>query len=266
MVPLISHEIPKSMIAEHQDAVNDYMFVLLHKLMEDDDYAKLAYDYRDAGGVVYLDNSCYELGASLDNDILYDYCQRLRPDVVILPDVLGDKNATLDRTFEYLDKYPECSNYGMAVAQGSTDRELIECYAEFRDYRGEAELDIYMLGIPFVFKWAEKDPTIQAEERINLLHKMDYECALDKNRLHHLLGTWQPREFIEYQKYNWIYSIDTSNPVMAALEGTKYTNEGPLVKPKPVFDSTFHLSVDQIDMDMLYYNVEAFRSIVHGSR
>ena len=34
----ISHEIPISIIDEHQDFISDYMFVLLHKILEDKEY------------------------------------------------------------------------------------------------------------------------------------------------------------------------------------------------------------------------------------
>ena len=32
----ISHETPLSIINEHQDFISDYMFVLLHKILEDE--------------------------------------------------------------------------------------------------------------------------------------------------------------------------------------------------------------------------------------
>lgn len=258
---LISHEIPLALIDDHQDKISDYMYVLLHKMIEDPVYAQKAYDYK---GMVYLDNSCFELGASLDNDVLYEYCNTLNPTVVILPDVLGDRKATIERTFEFLDKYPHVSNYGMAVAQGSNPDELIDCYAEFRDYRNENELDLYMIGIPFVYSWVEKSPAAQAHARIQLLELMDKRRIIDRSRMHHLLGTWQALEFNFYRDYDWVYSIDTSNPIMAAIDGSRYTNSGLFQKPKANFDSAYHLTEGDIDMDLLYYNVESFRRIVNG--
>lgn len=261
---LISHEIPLSLIDEHQRSISDYMYVLLHKMIEDPVYAQKAYDYKKAGGLVYLDNSCFELGASLDDELLYEYCEKLNPTVVILPDVLGNKNATIDRTLSFLDKYPHVANYGMAVAQGSTPGELIDCYAEFRDYRGEGEFDIFMLGIPFVYSWVEKEPAVQAAARIQLLELMDRRRVIDRNRWHHLLGTWQANEFSHYRNYQWVYSLDTSNPIMAAIDGTRYTDIGLFHKPKATFDTAYDLTVSDIDMQLLYYNVKTFRRIVNG--
>lgn len=261
---LISHEIPLALIDEHQDKVSDYMYVLLHKMIEDPVYAQKAYDYKKAGHKLYLDNSCFELGASLDNDLLYEYCEKLNPDVVILPDVLGDKNATIKRTFDFLDRYPHVGNYGMAVAQGSTRSELMECYATFRDYRNEEEHDIFMLGFPFVFSWVDRDPASQTAARIELLRFMHDNSIIDKNRCHHLLGTWQANEFSRYRDYDWIHSIDTSNPVMAAIDGSRYSDMGLFQKPKATFDSAYHLTERDIDMFLLYNNVETFRRIVNG--
>lgn len=263
---LISHEVPLSLMGSgHQRAISDYMYVLLHKAIADPAYEKAVLDYKAAGGIVYLDNSCFELGAALDDDLLYEYCEKLKPDVVILPDVLGDKNATIDRTFKFLDKYPHVANYGMAVAQGETPEELIECYAEFRDYRNIDEYDIYMLGIPFVFKWVPKEERIQAGARMILLDYMNETRIIDKHRPHHLLGTWWAGEFAEYRGYGWVHSLDTSNPVMAAIDNMKYEpDRGVDTKPKSTFDSTYNLEASDIDMDLLYFNVNAFRSIVNG--
>ena len=71
----ISHEIPISIIDEHQDFISDYMFVLLHKILEDKEYANLALEFSDHGEIIYLDNSCFELGESLDNELLYEWYQ-----------------------------------------------------------------------------------------------------------------------------------------------------------------------------------------------
>jgi hypothetical protein len=171
---------------------------------------------------------------------------------------------TLHRTFEYLDEYPSAATGGMAVAQGSSPDEMIHCYAELRDYRSEFDQPIEMIGIPFVFSWIERDPALQAAERIRLLQLMDSCRIIDRNRSHHLLGTWQASEFLHYRKYSWIWSIDTSNPVMAAIDGNAYETYGIDEKPKATFDSAYHLKESDIDMDMLYINVGKFRRIVNG--
>lgn len=253
----ISHEIPLSLIEEHQDFISDYMFALLHKAIEDKKYLNKVCEYRDAGGVVYLDNSCFELGESLSNEVLFDYFEIIKPEILILPDTLGNKENTVKRSTQFLKQYPDTLHHAMAVIQGSSIEEMIECYIEHTKIDG-----LPWIGIPFVYSWAEKTPTIQATERIRLLERL--EPYIDDSINHHLLGTWQAREFAFYRDYDWIKSLDTSNPVMAALDGTKYGDFGILSKPKSTFDTTYHKKESEIDMKLLYYNVKLFRRIVNG--
>jgi hypothetical protein len=263
----ISHEIPRCLIDEHQDFISDYQFVLLHKILEDKDYAELVCAFAGCGEFTYLDNSCFELGESLDNDILYEWFTRLEPNYVVLPDVLGDKKRTLERSLEFVNDYPDTIIHGMPVIQGSTPDEMIECYNDFMKFEVGHEggiLGFPIIGIPFVYSWIDKDPTLQANERIKLLEKMDKEC-INKSLKHHLLGTWQAREFAHYRNYDWIHSIDTSNPVMSALDGTPYAGiHGLTQKPKSTFDSVYNMKEEDINLDLLYYNVDTFREIVTG--
>jgi len=275
MKKLIAHETPLSLMKSQEDhfKINDYTYILLHKLIEDPEYYKTVVDIINIGAwngtshQVYLDNSCFELGASLSNELLYEWTQKLRPSVVILPDTLGNKEATISQTNEFLVSYPDTAGYGMAVIQGNSPDEMLDCYQEFRDQRvGDHEQDIYMIGIPFVYSWVEKDPLTQATERVKLLRRLNDLRIVDRNRPHHLLGTWYAGEFSHYRDYHWIRSIDTSNPVMAAIDGNKYSPVigGVTEKPKATFDKVYNMNMGDIDMDLLYYNVNRFREIVHG--
>jgi hypothetical protein len=244
---------------EHQDLISDFMFALLHKAIEDKEYLRRVCEYRANGGTVFLDNSCFELGASLDNHLLNEYFEIIRPDVVVLPDVLGDKEQTFERTTQFLKDYPQVAPYSMAVIQGSSPEELIDCYNMFMSL----DVRIPWIGIPFVYSWVERDPRAQADERIRLMKELNA-FFVDTTRNHHLLGTWQAREFSHYREYDWVRSIDTSNPVMAALDGVAYGDLGLESKPKSTFDSTYHMKESDIDMDLLYNNVRQFGRIVHG--
>ena len=164
----------------------------------------------------------------------------------------------MERTIEFVNIYPDTISQGMPVAQGATQDELIDCYKQFRDFGlefGGQVKHFDIIGIPFVYSWADKEPTTQANERIKLLKRMVEEEIIDLNLKHHLLGTWQAREFSHYRDYNWIYSVDTSNPVMAALDGDIYGNMGRLNKPKSSFDSVYNLQPEEIDFNLLYKNV-----------
>jgi len=274
MKKLIAHETPLSIMkSDDHFKINDYTYVLLHKLIEDPEYYNAVKDIINVGAwtwngtshQVYLDNSCFELGASLSNELLHEWCLKILPSVVILPDTLGNKEATISQTNEFLASYPGTVNYGMAVIQGNSPDEMLDCYQYFRDLRvGDFDQSIYMIGIPFVYSWVERDPYIQARERYLLLKRLNDERVVDHNRPHHLLGTWQAKEFNYYRDYNWIRSIDTSNPIMAAIDGNKYTDMGLDEKPIASFDKVYGMNISDIDMDLLYYNVNKFKEIVNG--
>lgn len=262
---LVAHETPLHIMqSKDHFKINDYTYVLLHKLIEDPEYYEVVKKINETRlHPIYLDNSCFELGASLSNDLLYEWTTKIVPSVVILPDTLGNKKATIEQTKEFLNEHPDTTHYGMAVIQGSSPEEMIECYQEFRDIKIEGE-EIFMIAIPFVYSWAEKDPIVQANERIKLLHRMNDTRVVDKYRKHHLLGTWWAGEFAYYREYDWVYSVDTSNPVMAAIDGNKYSSAGVIGKPKATFDKVYHMKKGDIDMDLLYHNVNVFKEILNG--
>lgn len=258
---LISHEIPFDLLKDHQNSISDYLYVLLHLIIKDEAYLEYTISYKKKGGVVYLDNSCFELGESLDSGLLYEYYKKISPNVVILPDKLGYKTDTIKRSLEFLEKYPDTIEQAMPVIQGNSIDEMLECYREFSKIPG-----LQYIAIPFVYSWVSKDAFIQASERVSFIDTLHNSSIINKKLKHHLLGTWLPQEFVHYRNYDWIYSIDTSSPIMAAIEGTSYTNLGIQSKPKPNLDSVYNKKVDDIDMDLLYHNVRLFRKLVNNTK
>ena len=73
----------------------------------------------------------------------------------------------------------------------------------------------------------------------------------------HLLGCNLPQEFGWYSNYPFIKSIDTSNPVMAALDGVSYWDFGLLGKPY----SNMNMEFDRIDEKLILENANKFREI-----
>ena len=254
---LISHEMPFSLMKKKQDEYNDYLYVLLHRYLKGGEYADFADNYK---GSVLLDNSCYELGESLSNEILYATIHKLRPTWFVLPDTLGNKEKTIQRSTEFLMQYDDFGGaIPIGVAQGASGTEIIDCYKYFRD-----RFKNIVLGFPFVFSWVDKHSYSQTQNRIDLLKYMLARNIIDKSRNHHLFGTWQAREFRVYRHFDWIKTIDTSNPIMGALEGTKYGPGGIYVKPKLKFDDVFDLPLNKIDVNLVDYNVKMFRNIANG--
>ena len=77
----------------------------------------------------------------------------------------------------------------------------------------------------------------------------------------HLLGCAVPQEFGWYKDINCVESIDTSNPVMATLEDIQYKKHGLYKKPKANMNDFFYMLNDQVDFDLLDYNLKMFRKV-----
>ena len=77
----------------------------------------------------------------------------------------------------------------------------------------------------------------------------------------HLLGCAVPQEFGWYSGINCIESIDTSNPVMAALGGYTYTSGGLKSKPKENMNNFFYIEGNKINYDLLDHNLTKFKEI-----
>ena len=77
----------------------------------------------------------------------------------------------------------------------------------------------------------------------------------------HLLGCSIPQEFGWYDNNPRIESIDTSNPVMAALEGIEYEEHGLNFKPEANMNDHFDVNFMDIKYGSILYNVNKFKKI-----
>jgi hypothetical protein len=77
----------------------------------------------------------------------------------------------------------------------------------------------------------------------------------------HLLGTASPIEFGMYKNMPFIESIDTSNPIMAAIGEMPYTKMGLHLKPMANMNKHQDISKEFVNEDLVDFNVEMFRTI-----
>ena len=82
-----------------------------------------------------------------------------------------------------------------------------------------------------------------------------------KDTKFHLLGCSIPQEFSWYDNHPQIESIDTSNPIMAALEDTLYNDFGLNSKPKANMNDYFDIDFSKIDYLNVVHNTNKFRII-----
>lgn len=253
-------EMPLEWMLKHHDEFNDYLYVLLHLYLKNDRYREFCKNYQ---GMVILDNSCYELGESMDNQLLFDAAIDLEPDFVILPDKLNFFVATCERSEAFVNSYRDklpAKTQMMGIIQGKNDQELIDAYNWMYKH-----LNIRAFGIPFIFGDVSLDSQAQMIRRLEFMRVFD-RIVFRSDCYHHLLGTWCTAEFALYPTlgYNWINSFDTSNPIMAALEANRYRALGIPMKPRTKLDEVFYHSYETLEphLELARYNVNKLRQII----
>jgi hypothetical protein len=124
-------------LMEKNNELNDYDFVLFHLYKENKQYKEYFLNQREQNPdrLMILDNSAYEFYVKGETLNLYEfYCAivELKPDIYILPDTLMNKQKTLEDTKSFYKKYGltivlKTRSLPMAVLQGNTPEELLEC-------------------------------------------------------------------------------------------------------------------------------------------
>ena len=97
--------------------------------------------------------------------------------------------------------------------------------------------------------------------RISFISRLYSDGAIHDNDRVHLLGCSVPQEFGWYRGFSFIESIDTSNPIMAALEKKLILEGGLSEKPKANMNDFFDIKFEDIDHFLVELNVAVFREI-----
>jgi hypothetical protein len=256
----VSHEVPKCLLKASLE-FNDYQYCLPHLLDQDTAYRKHFYDFKKSGGYIIMDNSLHELGEAYDHERLMFWVNELEPDEFIVPDVWMDIDATLKNAEEWIKlKYPLNTTL-VAVVQSRSFKDAEECYLALK------KLGYKKIAFSYGADWyMDKFHDIHIDKakmmgRISAVKQMFYNGVIKKNDRVHLLGCSLPQEFGWYENCSYIESIDTSNPIMAALEGIGYDEFGLLTKPKANMNDHFYIDIKDVNLKLVLHNVETFKKI-----
>jgi hypothetical protein len=256
----ISHEVPKCLL-KNSKLFNDYQYALVHLLEENEEYKNHFIQCKNEGIPIYLDNSLHELGEAIGGDILMKWVNILEPENVFVPDVWMDIDATLKNAEEWIKlKYPS-NTTPVAVVQSRSFKEAEECYRALKN------MGYKKIAFSYGADWyMDKFHGIHVDKakmmgRISAVKQMFHNGTIKKNDRVHLLGCSLPQEFGWYENCSYIESIDTSNPIMAALEGMGYDEFGLLTKPKANMNDYFHIDIKDVNLKLVFSNVETFKKI-----
>jgi len=256
----VSHETPLCLLEDSRQ-FNDYDYALPHLFDEEPAYLEYFRESKEMGRYIIMDNSLHELGHAYDSDRLMHWIEELLPNEFIVPDVWENMRESIQNAEIWnLYNFPKGVEK-VAVVQATTLHEAATCYQTYKDlgYKKIAfsyGASYYNDVVPHPNKALGK-----ALGRLSMIAAL-YETKVirDDDRVH-LLGCAVPQEFGWYRGFKFIESIDTSNPVMAALEGIRYTSAGLTEKPKANINDYFYMLGEQVNYDLLTHNLSKFNEI-----
>jgi hypothetical protein len=257
----ISHEVPLCLLEESLTFC-DYQYALPHLLESNETYRLHFLRCKNKGVEIYMDNSLHELGHSMDADVLLKWIDILEPSNFFIPDVWEDCTASIVNA-KYWSKIQLPKNTTkVAVVQAKSINEAIRCTQTYIDLGYEKIA--YSYGASYyndIYPHINKDLG-KALGRLKMISTLYSNGVLLPTSRVHLLGTACPIEFSLYKGIKCIESVDTSNPIMAAVDGIKYNNLGTHSKPKSNMNSCSNIDYKDINMELLNHNVETFKNII----
>lgn len=256
----ISHEVPFCLLEKSRE-FNDYDYCLPHLLDENEEYKKFFKESKKQGRYIIMDNSLHELGEAYDTERLLYWVKKLKPNEFIIPDVWENHKASVKNAKEWKKIELPKEVTKVVVVQAKNEKEARECVLDYRS------LGYEKIAFSYGASWyndicphPNKDLG-KAIGRFTFINKLYTKDELPEYIRVHLLGTSSPIEFGMYKNIPNIETIDTSNPIMAAIGEMPYHNLGLTTKPKANMNNFQDEKIDFINIDLVEYNVEQFRKI-----
>lgn len=286
----VSHEMPIALMQNGMEKkYNDYSYALVHLFDEHPTYYKYFVNALREKRFVILDNSIFELGTAFDAKVFAEKIEKLVKDaggksetlMYVIPDVLDSRTGTIRNMNSFLKEYPDLPGRTMAVAQGETMEDLIQCFAQIRKKKGidrigisfncQAYEDFFQKSGAFNPEKADELERLTVWKKgrqvfLEMLHHLGYLDGVEV----HLLGCSLPNEFHYYTTEHKeigksIKSLDTSNPVVHGLLGIRYSTESGLDQKQSIkLAEMIDMPASKIDiqkMKMIMYNLDAFRLV-----
>ena len=255
----ISHEVPRCLLTASTE-FNDYDYCLPHLLDQDEEYKQYFIDARDKGRYVIMDNSLHELGEAYDFERLKYWVNELEPDEFMVPDVWMNCGQTAAQAKYWLQfEFPE-KTQKIAVIQGEDKNQAYLC-ANLLQNLGYKKLCVSYGATWYNDFFPHSNPDMgKALGRVRFVQGL-LKLEELKDIKFHLLGCSIPQEFSWYDNNPRIESIDTSNPVMAALEGIEYKEHGLNTKPSANMNDHFNVDFMDIQYGSILYNANKFKKI-----
>lgn len=226
------------LFCEYQN--NQYHLALAHRVLSDDIYMSYYKEKSVQGHYVILDNGACELGESIRKEDLLRAAELIQPTQIILPDKLNDAEVTIRISTDFIKfaaGHLSAKVTFMAVTQGVTRDEWLNCYNEFSN-----NTKIKTIGI------SNTDAVYPNHEfyfsRVETIKFLSNQNLINKNQTIHLLGLNNSghMELDQLKQFKFIEGVDSSAPIVhGAFEvefeyGKQYTKIRKYLDPDAVFN------------------------------
>jgi hypothetical protein len=256
----ISHEVPLELLSWSK-TVNDYEYILPYFYLRYPEYKAFYHQCKEEGRFSILDNGLFE-GETYTTDALLNLIGLLNPDIFVVPDEWNDYM----KTFEHAKEWAIYNNHNpstnlMIVLQGEDFSEIKRLYKWCYDL-GYRYFALNHSSVAYEKLFPHKNMLVsKMMGRIQMVHLMS-EVFHDDVYVH-LLGASLPQEFMYYEGYDFLKSVDTSNPILVGANKETYGSfGGMLTKPKDKMEKFFEQDMLP-NMNFITENVKEFRKIIN---
>ena len=260
----ISHELPLSLM-NNAYKWNDYDYCLPHLVDKFDQYRIFFQKSRLDKRFIIMDNGLFEGVFHTVQDLL-EKINLIRPNIFIVPDSWNDSVTTIRSAKHWMINFKNDLPKGvelMAVCQGKDMGELITTYQTLIDL-GYTHIAFNHSSIAYQKEYEGMDPLkASMYGRMELIRRLVQSGTIRKDIYHHLLGCSLPQEFMSYDDWSFIKSVDTSNPILVGAEGQRYSDSGLTWKPKEKLEHYFEMNLED-KVEDIKFNVDKFKSFIKG--
>lgn len=217
----------------------DFDFVIASTCLEYPEYMKYFMGAKDTNPrFTILDNGAFEMGEAITDEKYIELARKLRPDVLVVPDVYKDNAATGRRAGNFIDVWQNDPIDGvelMGVLQGNSWDTLVSTYKILY-----APVCKY-IGLPYA-AGIDRYQFLKAHPEISGVH---------------ILGAPTLTEIYGLRLLPNVVSIDSSLPVKCAKDMT-------LINEALVSDSYAKPDEEDLDPLTLSYNLQVFTALCNG--
>lgn len=202
--------------------VPNTVLLLAHDVVANEyEYAELFEDPRWSNTNIIMDNSVVETGKAADLKMIKEAVDIACADIVVLPDTLGDGEATRNQIKEaYQDwKWTFKNQELMALVQGKDIRDWLITADTIKPY------GLHWIGIPRCAEGLKDPKTDKVYDRTELV--LMAEQFLNPHNIHLFGFSDSIWEDLDAAKYPTVKSIDSASPLRLTKDQSIFEDPGP---------------------------------------